>query len=67
MTGAVATAGGHQAERARDAAGEALAAIEDAVKRKPTQTLGIALGIGFLVGVSCGASGCSHARAVKEP
>jgi ElaB/YqjD/DUF883 family membrane-anchored ribosome-binding protein len=28
-----------------------LAAIEDAVKRKPTQTLGIALGIGFLVGI----------------
>jgi len=51
LTGAVADAGGHQAERAKDAAGEALAAIEDAVKRKPTQTLGIALGIGFLVGI----------------
>ena len=50
LTGAVAEAGGHQAERAKDAANEALAAIEDAVKRK-TKTLGIALGIGFLVGV----------------
>jgi ElaB/YqjD/DUF883 family membrane-anchored ribosome-binding protein len=51
LTGAVADAGGHQAERAKDAGGEALAAIEDAVKRKPTQTLGIVLGIGFLVGI----------------
>lgn len=51
LTGAVAQAGGHQAERAKDAANEALAAIEDAVKRNPTTTLGIALGIGFLVGI----------------
>lgn len=51
LTGAVAQAGEHQAERAKDAANEAMAAIEGAVKRNPTQTLGIALGIGFLVGV----------------
>ena len=51
LTGAVAQAGGHQADRAKDAANEVLAAIEDAVKRNPTKTLGIALGIGFLVGV----------------
>jgi ElaB/YqjD/DUF883 family membrane-anchored ribosome-binding protein len=51
LTGAVAEAGGHQAERAKDAANEAVAAIEAAVKRNPTQALGIALGIGFLVGV----------------
>jgi ElaB/YqjD/DUF883 family membrane-anchored ribosome-binding protein len=51
LTGAVAEAGGHQAERAKDAANEAVAAIEAAVKRSPTQALGIALGIGFLVGV----------------
>jgi ElaB/YqjD/DUF883 family membrane-anchored ribosome-binding protein len=51
LTGAVAQAGGHQAERAKDAANEALAAIEEAVKRNPTQTLGIALGVGFLLGV----------------
>jgi ElaB/YqjD/DUF883 family membrane-anchored ribosome-binding protein len=51
LTGAVAEAGGHQAARAKDAANEALTAIEDAVKRNPTKTLGIALGIGFLVGI----------------
>jgi ElaB/YqjD/DUF883 family membrane-anchored ribosome-binding protein len=51
LTGAVAQAGGHQAERAKDAANEALAAIEDAVKRNPTKALGIALGVGFLVGI----------------
>ena len=51
LTGAVASAGGHQAERAKDVANEALAALEDAVKRNPTTTLGIALGVGFLVGI----------------
>jgi ElaB/YqjD/DUF883 family membrane-anchored ribosome-binding protein len=51
LTGAVAEAGGHQALRAKDAANEAVAAIEAAVKRNPTQALGIALGIGFLVGI----------------
>ena len=37
--------------RAQDAASEALSALETAVRRNPTQALGIALGIGFLVGV----------------
>ena len=51
LTGSIARAGGHQAERAQDAANEALAALESAVERSPTTTLGIAFGIGLLVGV----------------
>ena len=51
LSGSIASAGGHQVERAQDAANEALAALESAVRRSPTTTLGIALGIGFLVGV----------------
>ena len=51
LTGSIKRAGGHQAERAQDAANEALAALETAVKRNPSTTLGIALGVGFLVGI----------------
>ena len=51
LTGTVADAGERQATRAKDAANEALAALEDAVKQNPTKTLGIALGVGFLLGV----------------
>jgi ElaB/YqjD/DUF883 family membrane-anchored ribosome-binding protein len=51
LTGSIKSAGGHQAERMQDAASDALGAIEAAVRRNPTQTLGIALGIGFLVGI----------------
>ncbi len=51
LTGSVKRAGGHQADRVQDAASEALAAIETSVRRNPTQALGIALGIGFIVGV----------------
>ena len=51
LTGSIARAGGHQAERAQDAANEAMAALETAVRRNPASALGIALGIGFLVGV----------------
>jgi ElaB/YqjD/DUF883 family membrane-anchored ribosome-binding protein len=51
LTGSIKRAGGHQAERAQDAAGEALGAIEAAVQRNPAQTLGIALGIGLIIGV----------------
>jgi ElaB/YqjD/DUF883 family membrane-anchored ribosome-binding protein len=32
-------------------ASEAVTALETAVRRNPTQALGIALGIGFLVGI----------------
>jgi len=51
LSGSIKTAGGHQAERVQDAAGEALAAIEESVKRNPAQALGIAAGIGFLLGI----------------
>jgi ElaB/YqjD/DUF883 family membrane-anchored ribosome-binding protein len=51
LTGSIARAGGHQAERAQDAMNEAVAAIETAVRRNPVQALGIALGVGFLVGI----------------
>jgi ElaB/YqjD/DUF883 family membrane-anchored ribosome-binding protein len=51
LTGSITRAGGHQVERVQDAASEALAAVEASVRRNPAQALGIALGIGFLVGV----------------
>lgn len=51
LTGSLARAGGHQAERAQNAINEAAAAVEAAVKRNPLSTLGIALGVGFLLGV----------------
>lgn len=51
LSGSITRAGGHQAERAQDAMKEAVAAIETAVKRNPVQALGVALGIGFLVGI----------------
>jgi ElaB/YqjD/DUF883 family membrane-anchored ribosome-binding protein len=51
LSGSIARAGGHQAERAQDAMKEAVAAIETAVQRNPVQALGVALGIGFLVGI----------------
>ena len=51
LAGSIAQAGSHQAERVQDAANEAVSALETAVRRNPTQALGIALGIGFLVGV----------------
>lgn len=51
LTGSVARAGGHQAERAQDTMKEAVAAIEAATKRNPIQALAVALGVGFLVGI----------------
>jgi ElaB/YqjD/DUF883 family membrane-anchored ribosome-binding protein len=51
LTGSIARAGGHQAERAQDVASEAVTALETAVRRNPASALGIALGIGFLVGI----------------
>ena len=51
LTGSVVRAGGHQAERAQDAMKDAVAAIEEATKRNPTQAIGVALGIGFLLGI----------------
>ncbi len=54
LSGALARAGSHQAERAEDAVKEALAAVETSVRRNPISALGIALGIGFLFGVILG-------------
>lgn len=51
LTGSIKSAGGHQADRLQDAAGEALAAIEASIRRNPAQALGIAFGVGFLVGI----------------
>ena len=51
LTGSIARAGGHQAERVQDVASEAVTALETAVRRNPASALGIALGIGFLVGI----------------
>jgi ElaB/YqjD/DUF883 family membrane-anchored ribosome-binding protein len=51
LAAAIARAGGHQAERMEDAAGEALGAIETAVRRNPTQAVGVALGVGLLLGL----------------
>lgn len=51
LTGSIGRAGGHQAERAQDAVNEAVAALEEAVKRNPTAAVGIAVGIGFLFGI----------------
>jgi len=50
LTGTIARAGGHQAERVQDAASEALAALETSVQRNPATALGIAVGVGFLLG-----------------
>jgi ElaB/YqjD/DUF883 family membrane-anchored ribosome-binding protein len=35
----------------QDTAGEALKAVEDVVRQNPISALGIALGLGFLVGI----------------
>jgi ElaB/YqjD/DUF883 family membrane-anchored ribosome-binding protein len=51
LTGQIRRAGDHQLERAQDTAGEALKAVEDAVRQNPLSSLGIALGLGFLVGI----------------
>ena len=51
LTGQIKRTGDHQLERAQDAAGEAVRAVEDAVRKNPVSSLGIALGLGFLVGI----------------
>ena len=51
VAGSVARAGGHQAERAQDKASETLASMEEAVRRDPLKSLGIAAGIGLLLGI----------------
>jgi ElaB/YqjD/DUF883 family membrane-anchored ribosome-binding protein len=51
LTGRIKRTGDHQLERAQDTAGDALKAVEDAVRQNPLCSLGIALGLGFLVGI----------------
>lgn len=51
LAASVARAGRHQAEHLEDEASEALDAIETAVRRNPIQAVGIALGVGFLIGL----------------
>jgi ElaB/YqjD/DUF883 family membrane-anchored ribosome-binding protein len=51
LTGSITRAGGHQFDRAQDKAGEAVTAVETAVRRSPITALGIALGLGLLFGI----------------
>ena len=51
LAGSIKAAGGHQLHRAQDTAGEALGSVEDAVRRDPLTSLGIAAGIGLLLGI----------------
>ena len=51
ITATVKSAGAHQAEHARDAATEMLSEVEKAVKRDPVTAVGIALGVGLLLGI----------------
>jgi ElaB/YqjD/DUF883 family membrane-anchored ribosome-binding protein len=51
LGGSIMSAGGHELHRAQDTSGEALGSVEDAVRRDPLTSLGIAAGIGFLLGI----------------
>lgn len=51
LTNSLKRAGSHQAERVQDTANDALVALEDAVRREPVKTLGMAIGVGFLLGI----------------
>jgi ElaB/YqjD/DUF883 family membrane-anchored ribosome-binding protein len=51
LTSALKSAGDYQFHRAQDRAGDALHNVEDAVRRDPLTSLGIAAGIGLLLGV----------------
>jgi ElaB/YqjD/DUF883 family membrane-anchored ribosome-binding protein len=51
VTASVKRAGVHQAEHARDSASEVLSSVEKAVQRDPVTAIGIALGVGLLLGI----------------
>jgi len=51
LTGSVARTGSHQFERVQDKASEAVTAVEAAVRRDPVTSIGIALGLGLLLGI----------------
>jgi ElaB/YqjD/DUF883 family membrane-anchored ribosome-binding protein len=52
LTGQLKRSGEHQIERAQDKASEAVTAVETAVRRDPVTALGIALGLGLLLGIA---------------
>jgi ElaB/YqjD/DUF883 family membrane-anchored ribosome-binding protein len=54
LMGSIGATGSHQAEALQAQAGEALSAVEDAIRREPLKSLGIALGVGFLLGILMG-------------
>jgi len=54
LAGSIGATGSHQAEALNAQAGEALGAMEDAIRREPLKSVGIALGVGFLLGVLMG-------------
>lgn len=51
LAGQIGKTGHHQMQRAHDAAGDAMASVETAVRRDPLTALGIAAGIGLLLGI----------------
>lgn len=51
LVGTIGATGSHQTDALQDQASEALSAVEDAVRREPLKSLGIALGAGFLLGI----------------
>jgi ElaB/YqjD/DUF883 family membrane-anchored ribosome-binding protein len=51
VTASVKRAGVHQAEHVRDSASEVLSSVEKAVQRDPVTAIGIALGVGLLLGI----------------
>ncbi|MFZ2020062.1 MAG: hypothetical protein WAU90_15455 [Methyloceanibacter sp.] len=52
LTSSIKSAGDHQLHRAQDKAGETLHSVEDAVRRDPLTSLGIAAGIGLVLGMA---------------
>jgi ElaB/YqjD/DUF883 family membrane-anchored ribosome-binding protein len=51
IAGSIKHTGEHQLDRAQDKASEAVTAVETAVRRDPVPALGIALGLGLLLGI----------------
>jgi ElaB/YqjD/DUF883 family membrane-anchored ribosome-binding protein len=51
LSSALKSAGGYQLHRAQDKAGETLHSVEDAVRRDPLTSIGIAAGVGLLLGI----------------
>ena len=51
LAGSVKSAGDHQIHRAQDKAVETLQSVDEAVRRDPWTSLGIAAGIGLLLGI----------------